>query len=148
MPHHITSIEIPNMEVEEEAKNAEETSDKEMEEESEEEYESDDEGVQEQLFCHAKFITQEKAQEIEEELKNGKFVSNEYYYQYEEVEKGKFHTGKLSEEQHRKFGDFMERYQNLFAWDPNDFGRTSVVTHKIDTGNATSIGQRFYRTSY
>jgi hypothetical protein len=68
MPHHITSIEIPNMEVEEEAKNAEETSDKEMEEESEEEYESDDEGVQEQLFCHAKFITQEKAQEIEEEL--------------------------------------------------------------------------------
>jgi hypothetical protein len=94
------------------------------------------------LSC--KFITQEKAQEIEEELKDGKFVSNEYYYQYKEVEKGKFHTGKLSEEQHQKFGDFMERYQNLFAWDPNDFGRTSVVTHKIDTGNATSIGQRFY----
>jgi hypothetical protein len=115
MPHHITSIEIPNMEVEEEVKNAEETSKEEMEEESEEEYESDDEGIQEQLFCHAKFITQEKAQEIEEELKDGKFVSNEYYYQYEEVKKGKFHTGKLSEEQHRKFRDFMERYQNLFT---------------------------------
>jgi hypothetical protein len=148
MPHHITSIKILNMKVEEEAKNAEKTSEEEMEEESEEEYESDNEGVQKQLFCHAKFITQEKAQEIEEELKNGKFVSNEYYYQYEEVEKGKFHTGKLSEEQHQKFRDFMEQYQNLFAWNPNDFGQTSVVTHKIDTGNATSIGQRFYRTSY
>jgi hypothetical protein len=34
----------------------------------------------------------------------------------------------------------MKRYQNLFAWDPNDFGQTSVVTHKIDTENATSIG--------
>jgi hypothetical protein len=58
--YHITSIEIPNMEVEEEAKNAEEDSEEEMEEESEEEYESDDEGVQEQLFCHANLLPRKK----------------------------------------------------------------------------------------
>ena len=137
------------MEAEEEAENeSEKSADEEAVEESEEEYESDDDEVQEQLFCNASYITQEKAQEIEEELKEGNFVSNEYYYQYEETEKGKFHTGNLDEQQHRKFEDFMERYQDLFAWDPNNFGRTSVVTHKIDTGDATPVGQRFYRTSY
>ncbi|GES72789.1 retroviral-like aspartic protease 1 [Rhizophagus clarus] len=145
MPHHISSIEVPNIEAEDEV---EEEVDEDAMEESEDEFESDDEEAQEQLFCNAKFITRERAQEIEEELKEGNFVSNEYYYQYEEIEKGKFHTGKLNEEQLRKFENFMERYQNLFAWDPNDFGRTSIVTHKIDTGDATPIGQRFYRTSY
>ena len=99
MPHHITSIEIPNIEAEEEVEDeSEKEVDEEAVEESEEEYESDDEETQEQLFCNAGYITQEKAQEIEEKLKEGKIVSNEYYYQYEEIEKGKFHTGKLDEE--------------------------------------------------
>lgn len=146
MPHHIVSIEAPEIEEEDaEEENVEEDG----AEETEEEYETEDEeNAQEQMYCNAQFITQEKAQEIERELKEGNFVSSEYYYQYEEIEKGKFHTGKLNEEQHRKFGNFMKRYHNLFAWDPNDFGRTSVVTHKIDTGDATPVGQRFYRTSY
>ncbi|PKB95328.1 hypothetical protein RhiirA5_436915 [Rhizophagus irregularis] len=140
MPHHVTSIEIPNMEVEEEAEDeSEKEVDEEAIEESKEEYESDDKETQEQLFCNASYITQEKAQEIEEELKEGNFVSNKYYYQYEEIEKGKFHTRKLDEKQHCKFDDFMERYQDLFAWDPNDFRRTSVVTHKIDTREAIPI---------
>ncbi|PKC52617.1 hypothetical protein RhiirA1_447379, partial [Rhizophagus irregularis] len=138
MPHHITSIEIPNIEAKKEVEDeSEKEVDEEAVEESEEEYESDDEETQEQLFCNARYITQEKAQEIEEELKEENFVSNEYYYQYEEIEKGKFHTRKLDEEQHRKFDDFMEQYQDLFTWDPNDFGRISVVTHKINTGEAT-----------
>ncbi|GET03433.1 retroviral-like aspartic protease 1 [Rhizophagus clarus] len=77
MPHHIFSIEVPNMEAEDEA----EEEDEDIIEESEEEFESDDEEAQEQLFCNAKFITQEKAQKIKEELKEGSFVNNEYYYQ-------------------------------------------------------------------
>ncbi|GES72730.1 retroviral-like aspartic protease 1 [Rhizophagus clarus] len=42
----------------------------------------------------------------------------------------------------------MNRYVNLFAWESDDFGRTSVVKHGIDTGNAVPVKQRFYRTSY
>ncbi|GBB90052.1 hypothetical protein RclHR1_16920002 [Rhizophagus clarus] len=107
MPHHISSIEVPNIEAEDEV---EEEVDEDAMEELEDEFESDDEEAQEQLFCNAKFITREGAQEIKEELKEGNFVSNEYYYQYEEIEKGKFHTRKLNEEQLQKFENFMERY--------------------------------------
>ncbi|GBB94968.1 hypothetical protein RclHR1_24530002 [Rhizophagus clarus] len=89
MPHHISSIKVPNIEAEGEVK---EEVDEDAMEELEDEFESDDEEAQEQLFCNAKFITREGAQEIKEELKKGNFVSNEYYYQYEEIEKGKFHT--------------------------------------------------------
>jgi hypothetical protein len=121
MPHHIVSIEVPNVEQEEETEEENVDESEGEEEDEEEEYESD-EDVQEQLFCNAQFVTKEKAREIEEELKEGNSISNEYYYQYEEIEKGKFHTGKLSEEQHRKFKSFMMRYHDLFAWDPNDFG--------------------------
>jgi FtsZ-binding cell division protein ZapB len=154
MPHHITSIEILNMEVEEEVKKADEISDEEINEEleaiddSEEEYESEDKNAQEQLFCHAQFVTKEKAQEIEKDLKGNTFIENDYYYQYKEIEKGKFHTGDLDDTQCQKFQDFMNRHQKLFAWEPDDFGRTSIVTHCIDTGNAVPIKQRFYRTSY
>ncbi|PKC53535.1 hypothetical protein RhiirA1_327788, partial [Rhizophagus irregularis] len=42
----------------------------------------------------------------------------------------------------------IKKYNNLFAWNSNDFGRTSVVTHTIDTGGVTPIKQRFYRTSH
>ena len=42
----------------------------------------------------------------------------------------------------------MKRYQDLFAWDPDNFGRTSTITHAIDTRDTLLIKQRFYRTSY
>ena len=142
MPHHIVSIEVPEMETDEEVEKEE------AEESEEEEYESNDEEAQEQLFCNAQFITKEEAQEIEEDLKEGNLIENECYYQYEETEKGKFHIGKLNEDQRREFERFMERYQGLFAWDPNDFGRTAAISHSIDTGSAVPIKQIFYRTSY
>ena len=100
------------------------------------------------MYCQAQFITKEKAQLIETDLKEDNFIENKYFYQYEETEKGKFHTGKLNEGQQQEFQAFMKNYQDLFAWEPNDFGRTSVVSHRIDTGNAAPIKQRFYRTSY
>jgi len=141
MPQHIVSIEVPNVEADEEAEEEDVA-------ESEEEYESDDEDAQEQLFCNAQFITQEAAQQIEEDLKEGNFFENECYYQYEETERGKFHTGNLNEEQQQTFVEFMKRYQDLFAWDPDNFGRTSTITHAINTGDALPIKQRFYQTSY
>ena len=42
----------------------------------------------------------------------------------------------------------MSQYVDLFIWENDQFGRTNVITHSIDTGDATPIKQRFYRTSY
>ncbi|CAB4423305.1 unnamed protein product [Rhizophagus irregularis] len=117
-------------------------------EDSDEEYESEDETTQEQLYCHTQFITQKEAQKIEDGLRGTALIENDYYYQYKETEIGKFHTGNLDEDQQQKFDEFIKKYNNLFAWSSNDFGRTSVVTHNIDTGGATPIKQRFYRTSH
>lgn len=114
MPHHIVSIEAPEIEAVDD--------DDEPIEESEEEYESDDEDIQEQMFCNTQFITQEKAQEIEEHLKEDLFIENEYFYQYKEVEKGMFHTGELDDIQQRTFKEFMDKHKNLFSWDSDDFG--------------------------
>jgi hypothetical protein len=141
MPQHIVSIEVPEMEVDEDAN-------EETELESKEEYKSDEEEVQEQMYYHAQYITKEEAQLIENDLKGETLAVKDYFYQYEEIEKGKFHTGNLDKYQQQQFQKLMEKYQDLFACDPDDFGRTSVITHRIDTGEASPIKQRFYRTSY
>ena len=147
MPQHIVSIEVPETvnepAVEEQTEEEIEEADKEFKEE----YNSEDD-VQEQMYCQAQFITQEKARLIETDLKENNFIKNKYFYQYGETEKGKFHTGKLNKSQQQEFQEFMKSYQDLFAWEPNDFGRTSVISHRIDTEDATLIKQRFYRTSY
>jgi Reverse transcriptase (RNA-dependent DNA polymerase)/Retroviral aspartyl protease len=147
MPHHIVSFEVPKMEEDEEEINEEVEAEDGNEEESEEEYESD-EDVQEQMYCQAQFITKEEAQNIERDLTEEIQVENKYFYQYKETEEGKFHTGDLTKAQQQEYHKFMQRYKNLFAWKPDDFGRTSIITHGIDTGNAIPIKQRFYRTSY
>jgi hypothetical protein len=134
MPHHIVSIEVPDMEADEEAEE-----EVEEEDESEEEYESEnDDNAQEQLFCKAQF---EKMREVKEEIKTGSPIENECCHQYEEIGKEKFHIGKSDEEQQHSF-------EKSFAWDANDLGRTSVISYSIDTGDATPIIQQFYRTSY
>ena len=100
MPHHITTIEVPEIEEEEdiEEETVEEKADEAIEE-SEEEYETeDDEKQQEQLYCNTQFITRERAQEIEQDLKENKLIENECYYQYKEVKKGTFHVGDLNDE--------------------------------------------------
>ncbi|CAB4421455.1 unnamed protein product [Rhizophagus irregularis] len=144
-PHHIISIEVPDIEPD---KEPDEELDDETIEDSDEEYESEDETTQEQLYCYTQFITQKEAQEIEDGLRGTALIENDYYYQYKETEIGKFHTGNLDEDQQQKFDEFIKKYNNLFAWNSNDFGQTSVVTHNIDTGSATPIKQRFYRTSH
>ncbi|GET00511.1 retroviral-like aspartic protease 1 [Rhizophagus clarus] len=138
MPQHIVNIKALNVKAEE---NAEEEVEEEVEE-SKKEYENDDKSTQEQLFCN----TQLEAVLKTEDLKEGNFIENKYSYQYEEIEKGKFHTSKLNNQQHT-FNGFMKRYKNLFAWNSDDFKRTSVITYTIDTGDALSIKQRFCWTS-
>jgi len=148
MPQHIVSIEIPELkpELEPEIEEVDEEEDDD-DDDDDEEYEAE-EDLQESLYCQTQYITQEQAQHIEDELKNETIVQKDCYYQYEETEKGKFHTGSLDEKQKQKFQKFMEQYQDLFIWDNNSFRRTSAITHRIDTGNAHPIKQRFYRTSY
>ena len=42
----------------------------------------------------------------------------------------------------------MKDYNDIFVWNENEFGRTSLERHKIDTGDAAPIKQHFYRTSH
>jgi hypothetical protein len=43
--------------------------------------------------------------------------------------------------------DIFEKYPNVIAKDLTQLGRTNIVTHHIDTGNAREIKQHYYRTS-
>ncbi|CAB5206272.1 unnamed protein product [Rhizophagus irregularis] len=123
MPHHIVSIEAPEVEEEEEEgveeeseEDAEEENEEDVADETEEEYESEsNENTQEQMFCNTQFVTQEEAQEIEESLREGSMVENNYFYQYKEIEKGTFHIGNLNDKQRQMFEDLMSKHQNLFA---------------------------------
>ncbi|CAB5198803.1 unnamed protein product [Rhizophagus irregularis] len=118
-------IEAPEVEEEEEEgveeeseEDAEEENEEDVADETEEEYESEsNENTQEQMFCNTQFVTQEEAQEIEESLREGSMVENNYFYQYKEIEKGTFHIGNLNDKQRQMFEDLMSKHQNLFAWD-------------------------------
>ena len=39
----------------------------------------------------------------------------------------------------------MKKYEDIFVKNKNELGKTNVVKHKIDTGNAKPIRQRPYR---
>ncbi|GES92556.1 hypothetical protein RCL_jg28885.t1 [Rhizophagus clarus] len=67
-------------------------------------------------------VDEDAIEKSEDEFESDDKETNEYYYQYEEIEIEKFHTRKLNKAQLQKFENFMERYQNLFTWDPNNFG--------------------------
>ena len=41
----------------------------------------------------------------------------------------------------------FNRYSNVFAFPGDQLGRTSLVQHVIDTGDATPVKQRPYRVS-
>jgi len=109
MPHHIFSVEVSgldkdepdgNLEIEEDE--AEEEADMRSDEDEgneSDEYESD-ENTQEQMFCHAQYITKKEALKIESDLQEqSDAIGKEFFYQYEEIEKGNFHTENLNEEQ-------------------------------------------------
>ena len=53
----------------------------------------------------------------------------------------------LSENQNAELNDVLRSYSDIFASSSLDLGHTSVVTHKIDTGDARPIKQAAYRVS-
>jgi hypothetical protein len=55
--------------------------------------------------------------------------------------------GELSPTQKKEFEDFLTEYEDLFAWDPTQLGRTNFVQHTIDVGDSAPIKKRWYRTS-
>ena len=120
-------------------------------EEEEYEEESEEENEQEGLFCYSEEIPIEEVQKIDKELEKPTTEyqnTKEYFYQYKEIEKGAFHTGRLTAQQLKRFNEFMSQYVDLFIWENDQFGRINIITHSIDTGDATLIKQRFYQTSY
>ena len=46
-----------------------------------------------------------------------------------------------------KFKELFHKYRDVFAFSNDQLGRTSLVNHVIDTGDATPIKQRPYRTT-
>ena len=57
----------------------------------------------------------------------------------------KHQIGNITEEQKRKFEELMKRNEDIFAKDENDFGRTGIIKHTIDTGDTKPIKQKAYR---
>ena len=53
----------------------------------------------------------------------------------------------LSEADKIKFRDLFQSYRDVFAFTDDQLGKTSLVQHVIDTGDALPIKQRPYRTS-
>ena len=53
----------------------------------------------------------------------------------------------LSTDDKVKFRDLFVKYRDVFALSDSELGRTSLVQHVIDTGDATPIKQMPYRTS-
>jgi hypothetical protein len=151
MPHHRTSIEVPVIENDDDE--IEDEDEDEQEDESEEEEYEEEVNLNEQIFYHTEFVTEKIATEIESELieqisQDKKLIESDSFYQYKETEKGEFHVGELTKNENEKFREFMKQYQDLFVWSSDEFGRTSVIKHSIDTGDSKPVKQRFYRTSY
>ena len=53
----------------------------------------------------------------------------------------------LNDDEKVKFKNLFNKYRNVFAFPGDQLGRTSLVQHVIDTGDATPIKQRPYRVS-
>ena len=53
----------------------------------------------------------------------------------------------LNDDEKVKFKNLFDEYRNVFAFHGDQLGRTSLVQHVIDIGDATPIKQRPYRVS-
>ena len=53
----------------------------------------------------------------------------------------------LNDDEKVKFKNLFNKYRNVFAFPGDQLGRTSLVQHVIDTGDATPVKQRQYRVS-
>lgn len=64
-----------------------------------------------------------------------------------EVNSGELVIGNLTPAQKEQFDELIDENRDLFAWDSKQLGRTSLVQHNIDVGDALPIRKRWYRTS-
>lgn len=56
-------------------------------------------------------------------------------------------VSKLTKEQKTTLDALLNKYDDIFAYTPDQLGRSSVVEHRIDTGDHQPIRLRSYRTS-
>src|SRR3989337_3034235 len=63
----------------------------------------------------------------------------------ENKEKSEYPIGNLNTQQKEEFGKLMKKYEEIFVRTKNELGRTNVVKHKINTGDAKPIKQKPYR---
>ncbi|CAG8508108.1 2970_t:CDS:2 [Dentiscutata heterogama] len=61
--------------------------------------------------------------------------------------KNDFNIGNLEEEQYRLLQSFLEQNSTLFTWEGHRLGRTNLVKHSINAGNALPIKHHPYRHS-
>ncbi|PKY32350.1 hypothetical protein RhiirB3_343569 [Rhizophagus irregularis] len=50
--------------------------------------------------------------------------------------------GQLTNEQESALIDLLKQYRHLFAWDSTQLGRTDLVRHTVDVGDAAPIKKR------
>jgi len=60
------------------------------------------------------------------------------------IEVEELHVGKLTLGERDKFSNLIMKNVNMFAWDVTQLGRTGLVQHSIDVGDATPIKKRWY----
>ena len=65
----------------------------------------------------------------------------------EEIETDDPFVDNLAPEERDKFNGLIMENVDIFAWDTTQLGRTNLVQHSIDVGDATPIKKRWYRTS-
>ncbi|CAG8614942.1 14065_t:CDS:2, partial [Cetraspora pellucida] len=65
----------------------------------------------------------------------------------EERKTDDFKLGDMTPEQHDQIKGILSQYKDIFAHEPNQLGRTSVVQHEIYTEEGPSVKQQFYLMS-
>lgn len=60
----------------------------------------------------------------------------------------KIKIGELTPKQKEQFDQLLEKHKDIFIKHPNDFGRTDVTTHPIDTKDEKPIKQHAYKTDF
>ena len=74
-------------------------------------------------------------------------IPKEIYEIKIEEKKSEYQIGKLTDKQKMDFEQLMRKNKDIFAKDRDDLGKTGLVKHTIDTGDAKPIKQRAYQTS-
>jgi len=53
----------------------------------------------------------------------------------------------LNAEEQAQLKTLLTEFSNIFSSHPHDYGKTNLITHSINTGDAAPIKLRPYRTS-